>query len=169
MSKKTQNEKNPEVDGSDNQAIVVNTNASSNRHLKKLSGRAILIICAIVLVGALAYAYHHQKEKEARIDYTKVTALVNADDCSAKAQQSVSKEQPTPKRIDPSISLLAYREMCLAQSGKFQDANKVLLQMKSYLALKHDKAGEAVIEQQIEANSIAIKAYRPNPSTVHKQ
>ena len=142
---------------SSNAKVVVGTLSKKQKKLTKKKLKILASACLIILCVGIAGLIHHIVNGRGEvIDATKVRALVLANDCSAKAVQSVSKEKVNPQQLNASISLLSYRGSCLVQSGHYQRANTVFEQLKSYDAMKHDSGSVANDEEQIAADNYAL-------------
>jgi len=152
MPTPTQKLRDPPAPG----VIVSKSSSLKKRFFRR---RAILIVVGlVVLAGALIVGNHYRtmlKAKQA-INYQAVAFLLNDNNCTARAMQSVSAERPDPKNIKGSITLLSYRASCLTQTGKYKDANKVLQQLRPYYVKAGDTAAAKRVDDQIAANNDSI-------------
>jgi len=132
--------------------------ALSKKQLPTL-GRACAAGILIIIIGLLI---NSAIKNSAHYKTAKVHALVKANDCSAKAQQSISSYKPSTKQVNFSIALLSYQANCLVFSQHYAQANTVLQKLKSYYALKNDTVGIQNVNSQIANNTraAAIKVPR---------
>src|SRR6185312_3095494 len=109
-----------------------------------------------MVLGAVFCVVHTNEKNAEKLDPAKVKPLVASGNCSASAQKSVSKEQPNPKQVQASISLLNYKALCLEGDGKYREANTVLVQLKGYYNKLPDPEAIQTVNDQIQANNKAI-------------
>ncbi len=110
----------------------------------------IAVICVVIVVGVVAgILISRTLQNKARINVSKLNALVQSNDCSKKAMQSIGSDKPNKQQVDASITLLNYRGYCLVKNGNYKQASAELEQLKSYYAIKGDKVAIKNLNQRI--------------------
>jgi hypothetical protein len=131
----------------------VNGDVSSkaNKKLQKKQLYILVVLLFIVILGALFLMVHSHTVSVRKANAAKVEALLESNNCSKSAVDSVSQLKASYGQYNDSIDLLNYRAACDAENSQYKQEVSVLNQEKSFYSKANNKHQVTVLTQQISA------------------